>query len=140
MAKTKKWVGTFLVALEESGMVSEACRQAGVARQTAYEARQRDEEFAIAWHEVEERAVERMEREAYRRAVEGTNKSLISAGKILGAEREYSDGLLTFLLKAKRPETYRENYKIEHAGRVEHAHSGLEELDDDALLKRLAES
>jgi hypothetical protein len=140
MARPRKWVATFLAALEETAMVSEACKRAGISRQTAYEARQRDEEFAVAWHEVEERATERLEREAYRRAAEGTLKPVVSAGHLVTEERQYSDGLLMFLLKARRPEKYRDNVKVEHAGRIQHGHQGLEELSDADLLKRLAEA
>lgn len=140
MARIKRWVGPFLEALEDTGMVTEACRRAGVGRTTAYVHRQHDEDFALAWHEVEERAIERMEREAYRRAVEGVEKPLVSGGQLVTTCTEYSDGLMTTLLKAHRPEKYRDNYKIEHSGKVEHTVTELEALDDDALIRRLSEA
>lgn len=118
MARIKAWVGPFLEALEDTGMVTESCRRAGIGRTTAYEHRQRDEGFALAWHEVEERAIERMEREAYRRAVEGVEKPLVSGGQLVTTCTEYSDGLMTILLKAHRPEKYRDNVKVEHGGTV----------------------
>lgn len=99
-------------------MVTKACELLGVGRTTVYEERQRDEEFAVGWADVEERVVERMEREAYRRAVEGVEKPLVSAGKLVTTVSEYSDGLLTFLLKARRPEKYRDNVKVEHSGQT----------------------
>lgn len=106
----------FLEAFESEGMVSRACEAIGISRQTAYAERQRNEEFAVAWADVEERVVETMEREAYRRAVEGVEKPLVSAGKHVTDVTEYSDSLLQFLLKARRPERYRENVKVEHSG------------------------
>lgn len=133
MARIKAWVGPFLDALEDTGMVTEACRRAGVGRSTAYEHRQRDEDFALAWHEVEERAIERMEREAYRRAVEGVQKPLVSAGQLVTTCTEYSDGLMTILLKAHRPEKYRDNVKVEHAGSVENVNTSI--VLDGALAK-----
>ena len=47
-----------------------------------------------------------------RRASEGTLKPVFYQGKMCGEIREYSDTLLIFLLKARRPETYRERSDI----------------------------
>lgn len=59
-----------------------------------------------------------MEQEAFRRAVEGTEKPVfgsmgfrMGSGEI-GRVREYSDTLLIFLLKGARPEKYRERTEI----------------------------
>lgn len=109
------WKPAFLEALAESGMVSEACAKAGVNRSTAYRARQADEAFALAWADVEERATEELERVVLKRAIEG------------------SDTLAMFLLKARRPEKYRENVKVEHAGSVARSYDGV---DTDTLRER----
>lgn len=116
--RKKDWKPAFLNALEQTGMVAAACAQVGIGRTTAYEARQRDETFAVAWADVEEQTTERMEREAYRRAVEGTTKPVYQGGKEVGAIQEYSDTLLIFMLKARRPEKYRDNVKVEHTGNI----------------------
>jgi hypothetical protein len=122
-------------------MVSRACEVVGISRQTAYAERQRNEEFAVAWADAEERVVETMEREAYRRAVEGVEEPLVSAGKHVTNVTKYSDSLLQFLLKARRPERYRENVKVEHGGavtqrvQVDLSKLSKAELDD---LERLA--
>ncbi len=97
-------------------MVAAACEAANVGRTTAYRNRQEDEDFALAWADIEERSTERMEREAYRRAVEGVDKPMVSAGKMVTTVKEYSDTLLIFMLKSRRPETYRDNVKVEHSG------------------------
>jgi hypothetical protein len=110
----------FLAALEYTGMVSEACAMVGISRQTAYVERQRNEEFAVAWSNVDERVIERLEQEAFRRAHHGVPRLIVSAGKKLGTEQQYSDGLLQFLLKAKRPEKYRERVDVAHSGGVQH--------------------
>lgn len=118
--RTERWDRqAFLDAFDELGMVTAACEAIGISRQTAYQERQRNEDFAVAWADVEERSTERMEREAYRRAVEGVTKPLVSAGKHVTDVTEYSDGLLQFMLRARRPERYRENVKVEHAGGIE---------------------
>jgi len=97
-------------------MATAACKAAGISKSTAYDARHRDEEFALAWHDIEEQTTERMEREAYRRGVEGVERSVYHQGAVVGAERHYSDVLLIFMLKARKPAMYRENVKVEHTG------------------------
>lgn len=114
--KRHDWRPHFLDALRDTGIVTDACRVAGVARSTAYEERQRNEEFALAWHDIEEETTERMEREARRRAAEGVEKPVFQGGQEVGRIREYSDTLLIFMLKARRPEVYRETTRHEHTG------------------------
>ena len=60
-----------------------------------------------------ESAVDDLEAEAWRRAKEGVEKPVFQGGKQVGVIREYSDTLMATLLKAHRPEKYRENFKIE---------------------------
>lgn len=134
-ARTEDWSReAFLAAFEESGMVIEACEMVGIARSTAYLERQRNEDFAIAWADVEERSTERMEREAYRRAVEGTVEPVVSAGKHVTDVRRYSDSLLQFMLKARRPDRYRENVKVEHGGTIhQEVRVDLAKLPDEDL-------
>lgn len=61
------------------------CLAAGISKSHAYELRQRDEDFALRWADAIEEGTERLEEEARRRAMDG------------------SDTLLIFLLKARRP-------------------------------------
>jgi AcrR family transcriptional regulator len=127
----------FLAELALRGNISDAARAAGVSRRTVYEWREADASFAADWNEALETAIDAMEREAYRRAFEGTRKPVIGrVGKdedgILSDEngeplylREYSDSLATLLLKAHRPEKYRERQEVQHTGRV-----GIEYVND----------
>lgn len=117
----RDWKPAWLEAFEKTGMVMQACKIAKVGRSTVYDARQRDETFALAWADVEEATTERMEREAYRRAVEGVHRDVFHRGQVVGAEQHYSDTLLIFMLKARRPDKYRENLHVEHGGRVTQA-------------------
>lgn len=103
----------WLEAFEESGTVVGACKSTGMPRSTAYLWRTKDEAFLLAWHDIEEATTERMEREAYRRGVEGVQRDVYHMGRVVGAERQYSDVLLIFMLKARRPERYRDNVKVE---------------------------
>jgi hypothetical protein len=141
-ARNERWDReAFLGAFEYTKMVSEACRMVGISRQTAYMERQRNEEFAVAWADVEEKAVECLEAEAFRRAHDGTTKMIVSAGKDMGTEKQYSDSLLMFLLKAKRPERYLDRMAVAHSGKVEQqVRVDLSKLDPDDLeaLERIS--
>ena len=97
-------------------MVTAACKAVGIARSTVYEARQRDEAFAVAWADVEEKIIEQLEAAAIRRARDGVARPVFQGGKLVGHERVYSDGLMALLLKARRPERYRDNVRMEHSG------------------------
>ncbi len=70
----------------------------------------KDPEYVAAFATAREEAADRLEREAIRRAVDGAEKPVYQAGKLVGTIREYSDTLLIFTLKGLRPEKYRERY------------------------------
>lgn len=114
--RTPKKQEAFLAALAQRGNVSEACQAAGIGRRTVYQWRDADKDFAAAWDGALDEAADTMEREAFRRAVEGTEKPVFQQGQEVGRIREYSDTLLIFLLKAARPEKYRERQQIEQSG------------------------
>ena len=105
-----------MAALAETGNVTEAARCANYDRVTAYHARNVDPEFAQQWTEAIDVAIEKLELEARRRAYEGTNKGVWHQGELVGTEKVYSDTLMIFLLKAHRPEKYRDNFSVEHSG------------------------
>lgn len=142
-ARDERWDRqAFLGAFEYAGMVSEACRMVGISRSTAYLERQRNEEFAVAWADVDEKVVDKLEAEAFRRAHDGVDKPLVSAGQLVTTAKEYSDGLLMFLLKAKRPERYRERVDVKHGGEIRQAvRVDLSKLDDTDLdaLQRISD-
>lgn len=114
----------FLEELRKRGNVRDACRTAGIGRQTVYDLRGRDPEFAAAWDEAVDEAVDTMEGEAWRRAVEGVDEPVF--GRVardqdgeVGTIRKYSDALMNTLLKAHRPEKYRERVDVQQHGKVE---------------------
>src|SRR6516162_10423180 len=105
----------FLKALADTGIVSAAAEMAGTSRTRVYELRKRDPAFAAGWEEAEERAADALEAEAWRRAVAGVPEPLVSAGKVVRdddgrpiAIRRYSDALMIALLKARRPERFKD--------------------------------
>lgn len=140
--RTLKKREAFLTALRAHGNVSEACAAALIGRQSAYEWRRDDPEFAAAWNEALDEAADTMEREAWRRAVEGTEKPVFgSMGRGLGSGevgriREYSDTLLIFMLKAARPEKFRERTETRHTGLTPQQAADLTTDELEAELKR----
>lgn len=114
----KDWRPAFLLALAKTGSVVRACQKSKVVRSVAYKRRSDEPAFAEAWKEAEEIGVELMEAEARRRAVEGCKRPVFHAGKKCGEILEYSDTLLIFLLKAHRPEKYRERSEVKHSGNI----------------------
>lgn len=100
--------GAFLASYAETATVLHAARAAGIDRVTHYRWLASDPDYAQAFAQASEDAVERMEREAVRRAVEGVEEPVYQGGKLVGHINRYSDTLLIFLLKAARPDRYRE--------------------------------
>lgn len=108
----------FLEALASGLSVTGAAEKAGVHRRTPYGWREADEDFAQAWQVALDAGTDRLEDEAWRRAVVGTERPVFQMGKEVGTTHEYSDLLLIFLLKGRRPEKYRDNAKVEVTGNL----------------------
>lgn len=106
----------FLDALREIPNVTRACGVAHTSRPTVYNLRKADTEFSALWDDALDQGVEAMEQEAMRRAVEGTDHPVVYQGVVMDTYKEYSDTLLIFLLKAHKPERYRD--QVEHQGNV----------------------
>jgi hypothetical protein len=111
----------FLKALADTGIVSVAVEIAGTSRTRVYELRKHNPGFAAAWEDAEERAADALEGEAWRRAVAGVPEPIVSAGKIVRdddgqpiAIRRYSDALMIALLKARRPDKFKDRAVVEH--------------------------
>ncbi len=103
------WKPAWLLAYREHGTVVAACKVAGISRTACYEARDRDPEFAEAWDSCERTVTKLLEETAVERALNG------------------SDRLMEFMLKARRPERYRESLKID--GTI--THLSEKDLDDE---------
>lgn len=112
--RTAKKRAAFLESLiETGGNVSRSCIVAGIGRQRVYEWRTDDLEFATAWDEAVESGTDELEEEARRRAFAGVDEPVFYQGEECGTIRKYSDTLLIFLLKGRRPDRYRERVTID---------------------------
>ena len=101
-----------LDALAKVGVITYAARKAGVARQTVYDWCAADPDFKAAFEHALAESTELLEAEAYRRAHDGVLKPVFQGGARVGSVREYSDTLLIFLLKARKPDVYRERLDL----------------------------
>lgn len=122
----------FIETLELSANVGRACEAANISRSTAYKWREEDQEFAAAWEQAVENAIDRLEEEAWRRAFEGADRPVIYKGEITETFKEHSDRLMECLLRANRPEKYRERSQVELVG------EGFAELLSEARSRRKA--
>ena len=100
-ASKKDWKTKFLEKLRTSGNVGLSVKAAGVERSWPYKWRKAHPDFADAWEQAMQDATDVLEAEARRRSDECE-----------------SDVLLMFLLKAHRPEKFRDNMKHEHSGGI----------------------
>jgi hypothetical protein len=109
--KEPKWWPAFLDALSRTGNVFLSSKQARISRRQVYTCRERSEKFRKLWDDALEDAADLLEGEARRRAF-GVDKPIYYKGKKVDVIKEYSDTLVIFLLKAIRPEKFRDNYDL----------------------------
>ena len=106
----------FLEYYAQYGNVGYSAQLAGCGRSSIYSWQENDDEFAAAFRAADVAATEVLEREAWRRGVEGSPYERTSYwhGEPVGTDRkiEYSDALLTLLLKARAPDKYREKVDL----------------------------
>lgn len=97
---------------DNGGFVNKACESASVSKQSVYNWRERDPEFAAQWDAVIELATEDLEKEARRRALVGVEEPVFYQGEVVGHVQRYSDSLLMFTIKARKPE-YRDRITVD---------------------------
>jgi len=102
----------FLRAFARCGNVLRAAQAAAVGRRTVYTWLEEDAAFKRLYDEAHEDAIDRLEEEARRRAHDGVLEPVYQGGRKVGAIKKYSDALLVFLLKGKRPDTFRERTEV----------------------------
>ncbi len=103
--KAGGWQKPFLDVLCNSANVRAACEAAGISRSAAYAAKTKGVTFSKAWDDAIQDAADVLEAEAWRRARAKRDKD----GNIIV---QGSDTLLIFLLKAHRPDKYREQLRV----------------------------
>jgi hypothetical protein len=109
----------FLAALSEFPNVSAAAESVSLSRVILYTHRSNDTEFAAEWDAAIDEGIEKVEATALKRGL------------------ATSDTLLIFMLKAYRPEKYRENVRHEltgaNGGAIQVDINDLRNMSDDDL-------
>jgi hypothetical protein len=104
----------FLAAVSEGWSATSASERAGADRKRFYELKAEDEAFAEQWAEAYEQATQMLEDELRRRSVEGWDEETFDGdGKLLRRVRRMLPHDLHLQLKARRPEVYRENARVD---------------------------
>jgi hypothetical protein len=98
----------FLAAFADCGVVRKAAEQVGINERTHRWWLSKSASYRKQFKLAEERAIQAMEAELHRRAVLGSEEPVFFQGQQVGTTRRYSDILLIFLLKSKRPDVYRD--------------------------------
>lgn len=116
----------FLAAFGLNGNITAAARAVDHDRDVHYRWLAEDDEdgtYARRFQAAREEFADRLEAEARRRAIDGVEEYVVSAGKLVVddegkplVQRRYSDQLLVRLLEAKRPDEYRPRQQVEHSG------------------------
>ena len=116
MTPKRDWKPAFIEALRATGSVTRAAKYAGRSRNQAYYVRRQSEDFAAQWDDALEEGTDLLDAEARRRAVTGTDKPVFYKGEVVGSITTYSDRLLMFLLRAHRPQVFRDGGKVKQPG------------------------
>lgn len=113
--RNKVWAadkrGVFLEDVRRTGNISAAARAANVPRRAVYQLRRDDDDFRQALESATEEALDDLEAELRRRAVDGVERPVFYGGQQCGAIRNYSDRLGMFLLKSRRRQVFCEPAK-----------------------------
>lgn len=138
--KKGSWCKLFLETLAESANIVHSAGKAGIASSTAYEWAKLHPDFQAEWNEALKQGIASLEQECRRRAMVGTQRGVYHKGEKVETITEYSDTLAIFLLKAHRPDIYRERIDVnqKHSGDVELRVAGMTPQEArDAVVERL---
>ena len=94
-----------------------ACNAVAISRQALYAHKKKNPDFAEEWSSAIDAGSDKLEDEALRRAHDGVDEPVFYQGEIVGHVRKYSDTLLMFLLKGRRPQKYRDHLRAEVTGK-----------------------
>ena len=128
----------FLAAFRVHGTITAAAKQVELQRDVHYRWLKEDPGYPERFEDAKGAFADRLVAESVRRAVEGTERYVVSAGRLVTdkegeplTERQYSDTLLALLLRGHRPEVYGDRQKIEHSGEVRTIQQLLSDLPQE---------
>lgn len=138
---TLKQKRRFLETYAKLGNATATAEETGISRDRHKYWLKMSSSYREAFEQADDQATERLEQEARRRALEGREEAVYWNGNQIGTVRKYSDVLLIFLLKAKKPDVYREirtsttaNVSVQAAVKVVHEyHDQAPHMDVTAI-------
>ena len=98
----------FISALATTGIVNQAARTIGASLEALYKLRHKPggEAFSAAWDAAVDCGVQRLEDCVLAQAIEGEERMVVSAGKVVGTEFRHNSALVMFFLRHRRPDRY----------------------------------
>lgn len=129
----------FLAAYVRVASITKAAEIAGISRESHYEWKASDPDYARAFEAAKQIACETLEDEAVRRAHEGVDEPVYQGGQLVGTIRKYSDTLLIFLMKGAMPEKYKDRVSNEISGSmnlIDRLASGRQRVLNEAESQR----
>lgn len=119
------WVATYLDELEDHGLTARAARAAGTTSHAVDKYASAHPEFEQARQEALDLFGDTLEQAAVTRAVHGVTKPVFYKGEECGEVQEYSDGLLTTLLKGRRGHLYGDKKEVNFRGDIQIVMAGV---------------
>lgn len=106
----------FIAHLAATGIVTQAAKHIGASMEALYKLRKKpgSEGFDKAWDAAVDRGVARLEDCALARAIEGEERLVVSAGKVVGSERRHNESLVMFMLRHRRSQRYGADIRAGH--------------------------
>lgn len=129
----------FLERLADSASVSASAAHVNKSVRSAYRLRESDPEFAKAWDEALNIALDDLEQVLVQRAKNGVTQPHVVRGKEVGMTTTYSDALAMFILRAKRPEVYGNAHNIKSTKKAVLKRDGDPLGNLEAKLEAMAE-
>jgi len=111
------WIETYVEALRATGLEAESRKAAGVSKRVVANQLEIDPDFAAAVEDATEMWADLLEKEAFRRAVTGIEKGVYYQGEKVDSELQYSDTLLSQMLKAYRKDRYAPELTLKGTGK-----------------------
>jgi hypothetical protein len=119
-ARSHRWPKRFLEVFRQTGIVRAAAEAAGVDRTMAYKLRDKNPKFAAEWDKAILESTELLELHCLQRATQGETEEVWmntkEGPKKVSTKKVKSDRLLEFMLRARKPQIYRDNVNAEITG------------------------
>jgi hypothetical protein len=103
----------YLRAIPKVFTVSAAIKASGAHHADLPRWRKEDPDFLAREQAARDIVADQMEAEAVRRGMKGVRQPVYQGGLLAGYQTVYSDSLLTLMLKASRPDRFRERSEVQ---------------------------